>query len=96
VVCDRFSDSTTAYQGYGRGLDLATIDAINGSARRAQADLTILLIWRHPEHWNGNTPKRMTVSILTIWGFITAYVRAFWHLPEKEAGRWVVIKADHL
>jgi dTMP kinase len=25
VLCDRFYDSTTAYQGYGRGLDLRTI-----------------------------------------------------------------------
>lgn len=29
VVCDRFYDSTTAYQGYGRGLDLAEVRAIN-------------------------------------------------------------------
>lgn len=29
VVCDRFSDSTTAYQGYGRGLDLRTLRTIN-------------------------------------------------------------------
>jgi dTMP kinase len=29
VVCDRFYDSTTAYQGYGRGLDLETIHQAN-------------------------------------------------------------------
>lgn len=29
VVCDRFSDSTLAYQGYGRGLDLAFLRAMN-------------------------------------------------------------------
>ena len=29
VVCDRFSDSTLAYQGYGRGLDVAWIEAIH-------------------------------------------------------------------
>lgn len=29
VVCDRFYDSTTAYQGYGRGLDLESIGRIN-------------------------------------------------------------------
>jgi dTMP kinase len=29
VVCDRFYDSTTAYQGYGRGIDLADIRVIN-------------------------------------------------------------------
>lgn len=30
VVCDRFTDSTLAYQGYGQGADLATIRALGG------------------------------------------------------------------
>ncbi|MDH4152342.1 MAG: dTMP kinase [Nitrospira sp.] len=29
VVCDRFSDSTIAYQGYGRGLDLRVLRTMN-------------------------------------------------------------------
>jgi dTMP kinase len=29
VVCDRYDDSTTAYQGYGRSLDLAAVRQIN-------------------------------------------------------------------
>ncbi|MEO5344792.1 MAG: dTMP kinase [Magnetococcus sp. YQC-9] len=29
VLCDRFSDSTLAYQGYGRGLDLESLVAMN-------------------------------------------------------------------
>ncbi|HWF60230.1 MAG TPA: dTMP kinase [Nitrospira sp.] len=29
VVCDRFSDSTMAYQGYGRGLDLRVLRRMN-------------------------------------------------------------------
>ena len=29
VICDRFHDSTTAYQGYGRGLDLGEVRALN-------------------------------------------------------------------
>lgn len=33
VVCDRFSDSTIAYQGYGRGLELATVRALDDRAR---------------------------------------------------------------
>jgi dTMP kinase len=32
ILCDRFFDSTTAYQGYGRGLDLDEIDALNRAA----------------------------------------------------------------
>jgi dTMP kinase len=33
VLCDRFSDSTIAYQGYGRGLDLALVRTLDASAR---------------------------------------------------------------
>lgn len=32
VLCDRFTDSTVAYQGYGRGLDIAFIDEANAFA----------------------------------------------------------------
>jgi dTMP kinase len=32
VVCDRFYDSTTAYQGYGRGIDLGDIRVMNTMA----------------------------------------------------------------
>lgn len=44
VVCDRFFDSTTAYQGYGRGMDLDAILGINRfAADGAVPDITILL-----------------------------------------------------
>ena len=32
VLCDRFTDSTRAYQGYGRGVPLAVIDQVDGLA----------------------------------------------------------------
>ncbi|HHU15880.1 MAG: dTMP kinase [Kiritimatiellae bacterium] len=44
VLCDRFSDSTLAYQGYGRGFDLAQLRAIDAFATRERTpDLTVLL-----------------------------------------------------
>ena len=44
VLCDRFADSTTAYQGYGRGFDLETILALNSHAvGECVPDLTILM-----------------------------------------------------
>jgi len=44
VICDRFYDSTLAYQGYGRGLDLDTIKRLNDlSTDGLQPTLTILL-----------------------------------------------------
>lgn len=44
VICDRFYDSTIAYQGYARGLDLSEIDFLNNwSAAGIKPDITFLL-----------------------------------------------------
>jgi dTMP kinase len=44
VLCDRFSDSTLAYQGYGRGFDLALMRSLNRVAsNEIIPDLTLLL-----------------------------------------------------
>ncbi len=43
VLCDRFSDSTFAYQGYGRGLDLAILQEMNRlSTNGLEPSLTLL------------------------------------------------------
>ncbi|MCY3656572.1 MAG: dTMP kinase [Chloroflexi bacterium] len=44
VLCDRYADSTTAYQHHGRGLPRETVDAVNAAATGALTpDLTLLL-----------------------------------------------------
>ncbi len=43
VLCDRFSDATLAYQGYGRGLDIEMIRALDRIVRAGtRPDLTLL------------------------------------------------------
>jgi len=44
VLCDRYTDSTLAYQGYGRGIDLGLLRQLNDFANRGvKPDLTLLL-----------------------------------------------------
>ena len=44
VICDRYFDSTTVYQGYGRGLDLDAVQSVNRLATNGlNPDLTILM-----------------------------------------------------
>ncbi|MFZ0574973.1 MAG: dTMP kinase [Candidatus Cybelea sp.] len=44
VLCDRFTDSTLAYQGYGGGLELASLQRLCGEATGGiQPDLVLLI-----------------------------------------------------
>jgi len=44
VICDRFSASTTVYQGYGRGIDLGFLESLNSFATGdLKPDLVLLM-----------------------------------------------------
>lgn len=44
VLCDRYTDSTVVYQGWGRGLDIAAVNACNTFATgNLEPDLTFVL-----------------------------------------------------
>ncbi|KOP28121.1 thymidylate kinase [Hapalosiphon sp. MRB220] len=44
ILCDRYTDSTIAYQGYGRGLDMSLIDKLNSIATNGlESDITLWL-----------------------------------------------------
>ena len=70
VLCDRFTDATYAYQGGGRGVDIAVIarleDLVQGGFR---PDLTLLLdlpverLRRHPTGLSPATRKTIRPSI---------------------------------
>lgn len=98
VICDRFADSTLAYQGYGRGLDLAVLRAMNAFATGGLTpDLTLLLdvdaetglariAQRHSA--NGHAPDRIEREALL---FHQRLRQGFLDLAANETARFRVI-----
>jgi dTMP kinase len=94
VVCDRYADSTTAYQGYGRGIDLATVQKINEIATGGlKPGLTILLdappeigLARKRDRKHDRFEQEKLV-------FHTKVRKGYLTLAEAEPGRWLVLDA---
>ena len=97
VLCDRYADSTMAYQGFGRGLDramLATLTAIATGGLRP--DLTLLLdldvargLGRRRDE--GEEMNRLDLETIE---FHERVRRGYLALAAAEPGRWVYIDAD--
>jgi len=97
IVCDRYADSTMAYQGYGHGLDRVVLGHLLEFATGGlKPDLTLLLdisaeaglrrrLTNHDE-WN-----RMDDYALQ---FHERVRRGYLEMAAQDPGRWVVINAD--
>lgn len=95
VMLDRYDDSTLAYQGYGRGLDLASLRTVNAIATRGlRPNLTVLLDLPPAL---GLKRKRGERGRDVIGGAGLAFherVRAgYLELAEEEPNRWLVLDA---
>jgi dTMP kinase len=96
VVSDRYYDSTLAYQGYGRGLDLEALRAITAFATGGlKPDLTLYLDIA-PEkglerrQMGGGEWNRLDAEALE---FHQRVREGYMELIEQEPERWVVIDA---
>lgn len=58
ILCDRYVDSTMAYQGHARGLDLATLETLNKSATLGLKPDVTLLLDLAPEEGLGRVQSR--------------------------------------
>ena len=96
VVCDRYYDSSLAYQGYGHGLDLQALREITRFATGGLApDLTLLL---DVEAEAGLSRRRSDGN----WNRLDSYELAFHRrvrqgylkLAAAEPERWIVIDAS--
>jgi dTMP kinase len=94
VICDRYADSTTAYQGYGRGLDPNTVQTANKIGTQGlKPKLTILLDIPIDIGFNRNkdkTPDRFETENLS---FHQKVRKGYLTLAKAEPKRWLVIDA---
>jgi dTMP kinase len=97
VVCDRYADSTLAYQGYGRNLNLADLQTITQIATGGlKPDLTLLLdidvergLARRRD--GGEEMNRLDLELVSFH----QRVRDGYHrLALEDPERWVIVDAD--
>ena len=97
VLSDRYADSTIAYQGYGRGLDLEALSYITRFATGdLRPDLTILLSLDAVEGLRrrlreGEEMNRMDLQAEAFYRRVQAGYR---QLAAAEPERWVVVEGD--
>jgi len=97
VLCDRYADSTLAYQGYGRQLDMEMVrDVIRYATGGLVPDLTFYLdipieeglARRNHGHTRGEELNRMDVQTRDFYERVRV---GYETLGRENAGRWVVI-----
>lgn len=99
VLCDRYQDATLAYQGAGRGIDLATIERIAALLEIRPPDLTILLDL--PVEAGLERARQRNTSARTLEGrfeeeeysFHNRVRQCYLELARKYQSRFVVIDA---
>jgi dTMP kinase len=100
VLCDRFYDSTTVYQGYGRGLDLAWVRSIiDFAVGETRPELTLLLAIplavseeRRLSRQNGSAPARDRIEEADC-GFFERVEKGYQAIAALEPHRIKVIDA---
>ncbi|MBM2846785.1 MAG: dTMP kinase, partial [Bacteroidetes bacterium] len=94
VVCDRYYDSTTAYQGYGRGFNLEAVRHINKIATAGtDPDITILVDIPVEEIERRKAAAGMTFDRMESGGreFYERVRKGYLDIARHEAGRFVLV-----
>lgn len=97
VLCDRYADSTLAYQGFGRGLDLPTLLQITAFATgELTPDLTLLLdidVERGLARRTAGGEEMNRLDLETVQ-FHRRVRQGYEALVRREPQRWLRIDAD--
>ena len=94
VVSDRYTASTVAYQGHGRGLDLMLVDQLNVAATGGLAPSLTVLLDLSPEEALARKGSALTDA------FEAAPLAFHWRVRKsyldqaaENAGKWLVLDA---
>ena len=94
VICDRFDDSTTAYQSYGRGLDLEMVKSINDTATGGlRPNLTVLLDISVKDGLARKRGEKLDRFEKEDLDFHRKVREGYLKLADEEPDRWLVIDA---
>ncbi len=93
VICDRFADSTVAYQHYGRGLDMAIVGAANDAATGGLVPDLTLLLDLPPEQGFQRGERRLDYLEREDMEFHRRVRRGFLELAGAQPERWLVLDA---
>ena len=94
VICDRYTDSTDAYQSYGRGLDLEIVEAINNTATQGlKPDLTVLMDIPVEEGLARKRVKKQDRFEQEDIAFHQRVRDGFLKLAANDPQRWLVVDA---
>lgn len=101
VVSDRFGDSTLAYQGYGRGLDVEELRRWNDEATGGLTpDLTVLLdlpvdvaLMRRQPHGGDRFEAGLARASEADVAFHLRVRQGFLTMASQEPERWLVVDA---
>ncbi|NWF77490.1 MAG: dTMP kinase [Chloroflexi bacterium] len=94
VICDRFTYSTSVYQGYGRGLDLATIEMVNNMATGNLHPDLIILLDISPEQGLARKRSLKDRFELEDLSFHRRVREGYLKMAAAEPDRWLVIDAS--
>ena len=95
VICDRFTDSTIAYQGYGRGLNINNLELINTIATDGLIpDITFILDidpQKATERLKTVNPDRMEATGID---FFKKIRQGYCQIREQNQSRCIVINGE--
>ena len=94
VICDRYADSTIAYQSYGRELDLEMVKAVNNATTQGlKPDLTILLDIPSKEGLARKRTKKQDRFERENTAFHHRVREGYLKIAASDPKRWLVVDA---